>query len=319
MKELFHGGRLVRPFRTRRNRITGIAVAAVLIGLAGCGDDGSSSTSGPSDSAGDISESAIPQRIMSLSPTHTEILFALGANDQVVAVDSLSNYPPEATAVLTELSAYEPNVEAISEFQPDLVVIGDDFTGLAEQLDAIGIASWTSPAPISLEEVFEQIEDLGTSIGRSTEAAELVSSMRTDIEAAVEAAPISDEPVTYYHELDDTYYSVTSNTFIGSLYGLFGLRNIADAAEDSSDYPQLSAEFIVTQNPTLIFLADTKCCSVTAESVATRPGWDVLDAVTRGNVIELDDDIASRWGPRIVDYVQAIATALANALAASPA
>ena len=296
-------------------RLAGFTFAvATLAGVAvGCGGDSSSTPATPAPTAD--SGAAGPQRILSLSPTHTEILFAIGAGDQVVAVDSLSNFPSEAAAVLTDLSAYEPNVEAISEFDPDLVVIGDDFTGLAEQLEAIGIDAWTSPAPVSLEEVYVQIADLGDRVGRSDEASALVEEMRTAIDEAVAAAPEPTEPLTYYHELDDMYYTVTSNTFIGSLYGLFGLRNIADAAEGSSDYPQLSAEFIVSQNPQLVFLADTKCCAVTAASVATRPGWESLAAVVDGQVVELDDDIASRWGPRVVDYVRAIAAAVTAALA----
>ncbi|MFM7872040.1 MAG: ABC transporter substrate-binding protein [Actinomycetota bacterium] len=296
-------------------RLAGFTIAvATLAGVAvGCGGDSSSTPATPAPTAD--SGAAGPQRILSLSPTHTEILFAIGAGDQVVAVDSLSNFPSVAAAVLTDLSAYEPNVEAISEFDPDLVVIGDDFTGLAEQLEAIGIDAWTSPAPVSLEEVYVQIADLGDRVGRSDEASALVEEMRTAIDEAVAAAPEPTEPLTYYHELDDMYYTVTSNTFIGSLYGLFGLRNIADAAEGSSDYPQLSAEFIVSQNPQLVFLADTKCCAVTAASVATRPGWESLAAVVDGQVVELDDDIASRWGPRVVDYVRAIAAAVTAALA----
>lgn len=307
----------------RRRKVGSTAViAAVLFAgmLTGCGGDSSPSTTEAGADGSAPSADDAPQRIMSLSPTHTEILFAIGAGDQVVAVDSLSTYPSEASAVLTEISAYEPNVEAISEFEPDLVVIGDDFTGLAEQLAAIGIDSWTSPAPVSLEEVYTQIQDLGGRVGRTDEAGGLVEEMRGGIDAAVAASPQASTPLTYYHELDDMYYSVTSNTFIGSLYGLFGLRNIADAAEGSSDYPQLSAEFIVSQNPQLIFLADTKCCAVTAASVASRPGWEGLAAVIDGHVVELDDDIASRWGPRVVDYVEAIAAAVtAAASAASPA
>ncbi|MGA0878271.1 MAG: ABC transporter substrate-binding protein [Ilumatobacteraceae bacterium] len=293
-----------------RSRHVAAFTAVLLSGLlVGCGGDSSSTSTTEVDTSTVTTQS--PQRILSLSPTHTEILFAIGAGDQVVAVDSLSNHPSEAAAVLTEISAYEPNVEAISEFEPDLVVIGDDFTGLAEQLSAIGIDSWTSPAPSSLDEVYAQITDLGGRVGRVDGANELVEDMRGAIEAAVATAPQSDEPLTYYHELDDMYYSVTSNTFIGSLYGLFGLRNIADAAEGSSNYPQLSAEFIVSQNPRIIFLADTKCCAVTAQSVAARPGWEGLAAVIDGHVVELDDDIASRWGPRVVDYVEAIAEAVA--------
>ena len=119
------------------------------------------------------------------------------------------------------------------------------------------------------------------------------------------------EKLTYYHELDDTYYSVTSSTFIGQLYSLVGLRNIADEAKGAGGgYPQLSAEYIVDADPDLIFLADTKCCEQTAASVAARPGWGEIAAVRNGAVVEVDDSLASRWGPRIVEFVRAVALAL---------
>jgi iron complex transport system substrate-binding protein len=300
-----------------------VAVPFLLIAAACGGDDSgtdgtvdaaptSDVTDAPTDSAaGD----GAPSRIVSLSPTHTEMLFALGAETQVIAVDSLSNYPPEAEAVRTDLSAYEPNVEAISAFEPDLVVIADDFTGLTEQLDAIGIPVWEGLAPASLDDVYEQIADLGMRIGRIDEAAEVVGMMRSAVETILGQSPGLDLGLTYYHELDDTYYSVTSNTFVGGLYSLFGLRNIADVSEGTSDYPQLSAEFIVSQDPDLVFLADTVCCGVTAESVGARPGWGELSAVRNGLVFEMNDDLASRWGPRIVDYLWAISEALETAVA----
>jgi iron complex transport system substrate-binding protein len=103
---------------------------------------------------------------------------------------------------------------------------------------------------------------------------------------------------------------VTGNTFIGSIYDLFGMRNIADATEGDTDYPQLSAEFIVSQDPNVIFLADVNL-GVTAETVAARPGWSGLSAVISGNIVAINDDIASRWGPRLVEFVQAVATGLA--------
>jgi iron complex transport system substrate-binding protein len=262
------------------------------------------------NAAGDVDESGSPERIVSLSPTHTEILFAIGAGDQVVAVDAMSNHPEEAAAVLTSLSGFEPNVESIVSFEPDLVVIGDDYNGLAEQLASVGIDSWATPAPLNLDEVLAQIEDLGERVGRLDEAVELTGSMGSEIDEIVSSTPQLEVPLTYYHELDDTYFTVTSNTFVGSVYELFGLRNIADAAEDQSDYPQLSAEFILSQNPDLVFLADTKCCAVSAESVAARPGWETLAAVQNSHVIALDDDIASRWGPRIVDFIRFIAEAV---------
>ncbi|NBO89296.1 MAG: ABC transporter substrate-binding protein [Betaproteobacteria bacterium] len=217
---------------------------------------------------------AAPQRIVSLSPTHTEMLFAIGAGDQVVAVDSLSTYPDETASVVTDLSAFEPNVEAISKYEPDLVVIADDSSGISAQLADIGIETWIGLAPSTIDEVYAQIEDLGARVGHVDEANALVADMTSSVAEIVNGAPVLDTPLTYYHELDNTYFSVTSNTFIGSLYSMVGLRNIADATEGDTDYPQLSAEFIVSQDPDLIFLADTKCCGVTADSVGTRPGWE---------------------------------------------
>jgi len=291
-----------------------------LFALAACGGGDSSSGDGATsiDSAAPSSDpmpaAEIPQRIVSLSPTHTEMLFALDAAEQVVAVDSLSNYPPEAAAVLTDLSAFEPNVEAVAEYEPDLVIIADDSMGIKAQLEAIDIPVWIGLPPASLDDVYAQIDELAAAIGRTEKAKAVVGLMRSAVETILGQAPMLDEPLSYYHELDDTYYSVTSNTFVGSLYELFGLRNIADASEGTSDYPQLSAEFIVSQNPDLVFLADTKCCGVTPEAVAARPGWEGLSAVLNGNVIAMDDDLASRWGPRIVEYLYAIGEAIAGAV-----
>jgi iron complex transport system substrate-binding protein len=295
----------MRPFgRTRRRSVIGLVLTGAVL-LAACGGDDDSSESTSVDTSAVEQEA---QRIVSLSPTHTEILYAIGAGDQVVAVDSMSNFP--ADAAITDLSSYEPNVEAIAAFDPDLVVIGDDFTGLADQLAAIGVESWVSSAPVSLDEAYAQIVDLGSAVGRSEAASELADSMKADIEEIITGAAQLPEGTSYFLELDDTLYSVTSNTFVGSIFDMFGLRNIADATEGDTDYPQLSAEFIVSQDPTLIFLADTKCCGASAETVAARPGWDVLSAVINGHVFGLDDDIASRWGPRLVDFVAAIADAL---------
>ena len=280
--------------------------------LAACGGDDSSSAPDTSASEASAPAAAVPQRIVSLSPTHTEMLFALDAAEQVVAVDSLSNYPPEAASVLTDLSAFEPNGEAIAEYEPDLVIIADDSMGIKAQLEAIDIPVWIGLPPASLDDVYAQIDELAALIGRTEEAKAVVGTMRSAVESILAQAPMLDVPLTFYHELDDTNYSVTSNTFVGSLYELFGLQNIADASEGTSDYPQLSAEFIVSQDPDLVFLADTKCCAVTPESVAARPGWEGLSAVLNGHVIAMDDDLASRWGPRIVDYLYAIGDAIAG-------
>jgi iron complex transport system substrate-binding protein len=137
--------------------------------------------------------------------------------------------------------------------------------------------------------------------------------MKSQIQQLVASIPKFDHQLTYYHELDQTYYTATSNTFIGQVYGLLGLRNIADEAKGAaSGYPQLSAEYIIKADPDVIFLADTKCCGQSAATVAKRPGWDQIAAVKDGAVVGLDDDVASRWGPRVVDLLQVVEQALSR-------
>ncbi len=269
-------------------------------------------------SNGTVTVGSTPTKIISLSPAHTEILFAIGAGDQVVAVDDQSNYPPEAEAVKSDLSGFTPNIEAIAGYKPDLVVMADDYEGLTAQLNALDIPVWSGNAPATLDDAYAQIEQLGVLTGHAAEAVQVSSGMQADIEVIVVGLPKLETPLTYYHELDPTYFSSTSRTFIGAVYALAGLTNIADAAEAGNDYPQLNTEYIITANPDLIFLADSKCCGETPETVAARDGWGKLTAVKNGNVIPMDDDLASRWGPRIVDYLQAVSDAV-TAAAAVPA
>jgi iron complex transport system substrate-binding protein len=315
--------------RSRGTRVlAGLAVGLSVV-IAACGSDDPASESAsieapvatdapandPAASDAASADESVPERIVSLSPTHTEMLFAIGAGDLVVAVDDQSTYPTEATELPNDLSGFEPNVEAIAGYEPDLVVIGGDFTGLGDQLDTLGIAWWDGPAAMTLEDTYRQLQELGDVTGTSDAAEALVEEMQADIEEIVLATPVPPEPLSVYHELDPTLYSADSTTFIGELYALFGLDNIADAAEgDSGGFPQLNAEFIVTADPDLVFLADTKCCAETAETVAARPGWDAITAVSTGNVFEMDDDIASRWGPRVVDYLRIVSAAVTQAL-----
>jgi iron complex transport system substrate-binding protein len=258
---------------------------------------------------GAVTIEAPPEAIVSLSPTATEMLFAIGAGDEVVAADSFSNHPPEAPT--TDLSSSEPNIEAIAGYAPDLVVFSDDTGELAGALDELDIPGLSLPAAATLDDTYAQLDQLGAATGHSDEAAALSARMRDDIDKLVADAPSPDaEALTFYHELDDTYYSVTSRTFIGELYGMLGLRNIADdAPADAGAYPQLSSEFIVDADPDMVFLADTKCCAQSAETVAQRPGWDKITAVAEDAVVPLDDDVASRWGPRVVDLLRIIADA----------
>ncbi len=254
-------------------------------------------------------------RIVSLSPTATEMLFAVGAGDLVVAVDAFSNFPAEAP--VTELSGWEPNLEAIAGYEPTHVFS----SGPIEGLDALSIENVVLPAAATFDDVYAQIEQVGAATGHVGDAAEVVANMQTDIQAVLDALPERETALTYYHELDNTLYSVTSGTFIGEVYSLLGLENAVDAADPENaafGYPQVTEEYLVTANPDIIFLADTICCGQTAETVAARPGWDQLSAVQNGNIVELNDDIASRWSPRLVEFIQAAGEAIA-AIDAVPA
>ena len=301
------------------------ALTALLLTSAACGDDNKDTTANtPADTtvdttagtsvdttAGTTAETTAdtPQAIISLSPSSTEMLFAIGAGAQVIAVDEYSDYPAEALEVPHDLSGFEPNVEAIAALNPDLVVMAS--SAIQEQLEALGIAVFVALAPSTFDDLYTQIEQLGAATGHIGEAAELVGQMQTDIADALAAVPTLAEPLSIYHELDPTLYTITSGSFIGQVYTLFGLTNIADGVEPGNDYPQLNAEYIITSAPDLIFLADTKYALESPETVAARPGWDAIPAVANGNVIPMDDDIASRWGPRIIDYIKAVSAALA--------
>jgi iron complex transport system substrate-binding protein len=251
-----------------------------------------------------------PNRIVSLSATATETLFAIEAQDQLIAVDDQSNYPEGAPR--TKLSGFQPNVEAIAGYEPDLVIAAFDPGELVRGLDRLDIPVILYSAPKDLEGAYDQIEALGDATGHTEEADEVVESMKSDIAAAVEDVQ-SAEGLTVYHELGPDYFSATSQTFIGSVYTLLGLENIADEAGGSApDYPQLSGEYILSSDPDLIVLSDTKCCGQGPETVAERPGWKTLTAVQDGHVVPADDDIASRWGPRTVEFVELIAHAVGD-------
>ncbi|WIY81567.1 ABC transporter substrate-binding protein [Propionimicrobium sp. PCR01-08-3] len=307
-------------FRTSSARSPLAAAGALLltVALAACGAptdatsaSGSSDaaggfpvtvTSGTSDSTTTVTIDSQPEAIVSLSPTATESLFAIGAGEQVVAVDDQSNYPEEAP--VTDLSGYQPNVEAILNYSPDLVVTSSDDPDTTASLENAGVPTLVLPSATNLDEAYDEIDRLGQATGNDEAADSLVEDMRSKIEAAVAAAPdVTD--ATYFHELDPTLFTVSSNTFLGEIYGLFGLQSIADAS-DGDDYPQLSEEYVVQANPDAIFLADAQCCGVTADQVAGRAGWSEVSAVQDDHVFVVDADIASRWGPRIVDYVEAV-------------
>jgi iron complex transport system substrate-binding protein len=252
--------------------------------------------------------SKAPHRIISLSPSATETLFAIGAGRQVIAVDDQSTYPKAAPR--TSLSGFTPNVEAVVADHPDLVVISYSPKDFAGALAKAHVPVLLQEPANTFRDAYAQILQLGRVTGHVAEATALVKRMTARIAALVRSAPR--KALSVYNELTPDYYSATSASIIGDVFRLFGLRNIADAAPGaaSTGAVQLSAEYVVSSSPDLIVLADTRCCGQSRAKVASRPGWGTITAVRRNAIAVIDDDIASRWGPRLVNFVNAVASAL---------
>jgi len=277
-------------------------IGAVALFATACGNDNDFTIS---DEAAGVTSG--PQRIVSLSPSATEMLFAIGAGEQVVAVDAFSNYPEGAP--MTDLSGWDPNVEAVLSYEPDLVVIANDANDLVAGLEAAGVAVHIDPAPATIEEGYELAADLGIAVERVDETAEVIATMRKEVDEAFASAP--DAPIRIYHELDETYFSASSFGFIGAIYADMGVTNIADEADtDGYGFPQLTEEYIVAADPELIVITDQ--VTYTPDDVAARPGWDQISAVQNGRVIVVNADIASRWGPRLPQFISVVAETLAG-------
>jgi iron complex transport system substrate-binding protein len=290
-------------------------LAAVLVLLVGsvAGGNAASPSAFPVTivaSNGEVTVAKRPRRVISLSPTATESLFAIGAGKQVVAVDDQSDYPRGAPR--SSLSGFTPNVEAIASYRPDLVVIAYDPKGLSSALGRLGITVIHHDGARTFSGAYQQIRQLGRVTGHEAEATRLVGRMKARIGAIVKARKPG-RRLSVYHELSPDLYSATSKTFVGKVYAALGLRNIADAADSvGTGYPQLSAEYVVAESPDLVVLADTVCCGQKPATVAARPGWDRVSAVRTGSIVRMDDSIASRWGPRLVDFFRAMSSALAR-------
>ena len=302
--------------------ISFIAMIGVFLALASAACDGSSGNGEPtvtpdtsaqfpvtlerSDGKSLVLESP-PQRMAVLSPGHVEILFAIGAGGQVVAVDQNSNFPPEAAAIELKLSGFEPSVEAIADVDPDLVIVSFNADGIVEALDGLDIPVFFDDIDseiTSIEGVFESIEELGRATGHREEADALVAQLEERVDAVVESVAEVEQGPRIYHELTDMLFSAGPDSFVGDLYNKLQAENIARA--DEGPFPQFSAEAIIDRNPEVILLADA-AFGQTPEVVSARPGWDTIDAVANGRVHAVDPDIYSRPGPRIVDALEELA------------
>jgi iron complex transport system substrate-binding protein len=313
--------------RVRTRQLAALVAAPVLV-LAAAACSSSPASPGPTAAttqaaafpvtitsfAGKVHVPVRPGAIISLSPTATEMLYAIGAGGQVKAVDDDSDYP--ASAPITKLSGYTPNAEAIAAYKPDLVVISNNISGITAKLESLSVPVLNLPAAVNLQQEYAEFDQLGMATGHLPQAQQEVSKLKAAVSKIVAAEPKRTTPLTYYYEVStDPYYSATSNTFIGSVLSLLGMKSIADAAKGAAaagGYPTLSAEFILKSNPDYIILTDTgpTAGGQSAATVSRRPGWSVLTAVKDKDIISLNADVASRWGPRVVQMLQDVAKAL---------
>jgi iron complex transport system substrate-binding protein len=306
----------------RRKVVPAAALCALVALLAACGT--TSATKAPkstaatgaafsvsvTSAAGTVRITERPTRILCLSPSATQMLYAIGAGRQVVGVDKYSWYPADAPR--TDFTGYESSAEDYLPKRPDLVILSTDTTDLVAQLRTLHIPTLLLPAVATIAGADQQIDELGAATGHVAAAARTVSAITADLDSLARPVGSSAKGKTYYVEIDPTLYSVTSKTFIGALFSRLGMVNIADpAGRHGSDYPQLSAEYLIKANPDYVFLADTVCCGQSAASFAKRPGFSTLEAVRLGHVVDVNDSVASEWGPHSLElFFSVIATAV---------
>jgi len=297
-------------------------LGAALLGLlvAACGGDSNSSggASGqPSatfpmsvtDTGGKaVTFSMAPTRIISYSPGATEILFAIGAGGQVVATDSFSDYPAAAKA-LPKLEYLRPAPEPALALRPDLVIMAGAQEGDVEQFRAAGLTVFLLREPEDIAGVIEDVRLLGRLTGKAEGAEAVAKDMEKRVTAVQQKANGAGKGPLVFFELSPDGFSVSPNSFVGSMLKLVKAGNVADGA--ASAFPQLSAEVIIEADPEVILLSDAgEWGGQSLETVKARPGWSDIKAVKSGRVIEIDPNVFTRPGPRVIEALELLLKSL---------
>ena len=248
---------------------------------------------------GKVTVPAKPVRILCLSASATQMLYSIGAGKQVVGVDKYSTWPPGTPR--TNFTGYESSAEDYLYLHPDLVIFAFSEGSLVKQLRLLHIPALVLPPASNFAGVDNQIDELGLATGHMGGAKELSASLAAFLASAVRKAGNLGRGASYYVELSPDYYTATSKTFIGAELGLFGMRDIADPASHGTGYPQISAEYVLKENPEYVFLADTVCCHQTPATFSRRAAFSYLSAVKEHHVFGVNDSVASQWGPHTVE------------------
>ncbi len=258
------------------------------------------------DAGRQVTLAAPPRRIVSISASNTEILYALGLEDSVVGVDQYSDYPPTVEEKPRVGGYARPDLEKIVVLEPDLILgTGIHVKTTLPELERRGLATMIVD-PRDLNSVLEKIRLIGSMTARDREAEALVGRLRARIEA-VEARVRDATPVRVFYELSPQLHTAGPGSFVDDLIRRVGGTNIAAGA--GKEWPQLDQEVIFLANPEVILLAD-HAAGESPERVAARPGWNQISAVRNGRVVALDPDVCNRAGPRLVDGLEMIARTL---------
>lgn len=307
--------------KTYRSLVLWGLLALLIIALAGCAGAKAPEASEPAetevpepvsvvDDAGRTVEIVSnPQRLISLAPSNTEILFALGLGDKVVGVTDFCDYPEEAQSI-EKVGGFEHNLEKIVALDPDLVLaIGGSPAQVekATEMEKLGLTVLVLE-PGDIEGIVANIELVGKATGAEKEASQLATQMRKRFDDIIAKAKGAQSRPSVFFELDATDpskpYTPGPGSFIDALISLAGGSNIGASAQ--MQWAQLSTEEIIAQDPEIIVLGDVNY-GVTIEMVKDRPGWSVITAVKNGAIYPIDDILISRPGPRIIDGLEALA------------
>jgi iron complex transport system substrate-binding protein len=252
-------------------------------------------------------------KIISLSTTHTEIIQSLGAENTLVGVDAFSevDFPVEV------IDAYTVTAEELVPLNPDVVIIAFDFNGIVEGLEAEEINYVLLPPARNLDAVYAQIANIGEMVNKKSEASSTIRDMKLEINRIINNSNYQD--ITVYHEIGYSYgiYSVNSESLIGEIYNLLGVRNIANSEEDpyGSGYPALSEEMVIESNPDFIVVGHSDYLN---KDLSIRDGWGDISAVQNSRVFFLDDTLASNWGTTTLQLVEVLAATFEESAETNP-
>lgn len=248
------------------------------------------------------------QKIISLAPSNTELLYAVGAGPQMIARDDFSDYPEEAKSLTGVGDAFGFNLEKIASLQPDLIMAAEvNSPEQVEALDELGLRVYYLANPEDLDGLYHNIETVGTLTGHQQESKALVETLKTRANAVIEAAgKVNEKPLVFY-ELDGTDpakpWTSGPGTFLDLLLNLAGGQNAA--AQLTSEWAQISQEELILSNPDIILMGDA-AYGMTAEAIKARPGWASIQAVIDGRIYPFEDSLVSRPGPRMIDGLEAL-------------